>query len=270
MSRGFITMSRGVFDHPIFEPEPYTEREAWLWLIEQAVWRDTTTMVGRSRIALRRGQCAFSMRFLAEKWQWGSEAAVRRFLDKIRTDAMIDQQATRHATIITICNYDKYQNGRRTDDGRSGDLKSDDQTDGEVSRHPADASVGSGTENQEFRRTGDAPTDDQTDAKKKEVKEIKKEEDTACAVTSIYFFEAGVIRLTKKDFDKWQDAFPKLSLKAELLSLQEWAGKQPNWYFAVAAALNKRQRQIDTERNKPKVDANVAYWGPDKSRWGII
>jgi len=74
-------------------------------------------------------------------------------------------------------------------------------------------------------------------------REDKKEEDTANAVLSMaYFFESGVIRLSEKDFRKWEDAFPYLSLKAELLSLTEWAGQQAKWYHAVSAALAKKNR----------------------------
>lgn len=117
MSRGFIAVSRGIFEHPMFAPEPYTEREAWLWMIEQAVWREAKVRVGRTWIILARGQLAFATRFLASKWQW-SEARVRRLLKRLQGDAMIEVLATRDATLITICNYDKYQGERRTDDAQ--------------------------------------------------------------------------------------------------------------------------------------------------------
>ena len=55
-------------------------------------------------------------------------------------------------------------------------------------------------------------------------------------------FQHGVIRLTQVDFDKWVEAFPTLSLKAELTGLAEWASQQKKWYFAVAGALAKRNR----------------------------
>jgi hypothetical protein len=118
MSRGFIAVSRGIFDHPIFADEPFTEREAWLWLVEQAVWRDTRARVGRSMVELKRGQCAFAARFMAQKWRW-SEARVRRFFKRLTGDAMMVVQPTRNATLITICNYDKYQGERQADDAQT-------------------------------------------------------------------------------------------------------------------------------------------------------
>lgn len=215
MSRGFINVTRGMFDHPIFAPEPYTEREAWQWLIEQAVWRDTTAMVGRYRIALRRGQCAFSMRFLAVKWKW-SEGAVRRFLDKIRTDGMTEQRATRQATIITICNYDKYQNGRQT---------SDEQT--------------------------DEPSDEPSDAKKKKLN--NKQEEGSSGVVKIYEYESPSFRLTEKDFANWKASFAYIDIRAELLAMEGWiATLEPGRrYHAVVNALNKKNGKIKLERDKP-------------------
>ncbi len=61
--------------------------------------------------------------------------------------------------------------------------------------------------------------------------------------TKHYAFEAGVIRLNQRDFDRWEKAFPHVALRAELWSLHEWAGRQKNWFTATAAALAKRERE---------------------------
>lgn len=112
--RGVFAVDRGVWDHPIFAPEPYTEREAWMWMCGNAAWKDTKVRVGRTWISVARGQLAYATRFLAQKWRW-SDARVRRFLSRLRFDAMVSLSPTREATIITICNYDKYAFGRRAD-----------------------------------------------------------------------------------------------------------------------------------------------------------
>lgn len=126
--RGVFAIDRAVFDHPIFAPEPYTEREAWLWMIGAAAWKPMRVRVGRAPIELARGQLAFATRFLATKWRW-SEARVRRFLKRLEIDAMIVTQTTHQATLITLCNYDKFAFGRRTDDAPS-----DAQTDAQATR----------------------------------------------------------------------------------------------------------------------------------------
>lgn len=115
---GFFAVHRGVWDHPSFAPEPFTEREAWFWMLSSAAWECKSVRVGRAVVELKRGQLAFSLRFLAEKFRW-SEARVRRRITRMISDALIEVKSTREATLITICNYDKYQLSRRTDDTSS-------------------------------------------------------------------------------------------------------------------------------------------------------
>ncbi|WP_432344745.1 hypothetical protein WMC41_16065 [Shinella yambaruensis] len=115
---GFILIAREMLDHPVFANEPYCERLAWVWLIREAAWKDRTVRVGRAVIALSRGVCAVSTRFLADRWQW-SEARVRRYLKRIEKQGLIDIKTDAHATQITICNYDKYQLSTQTSDAEA-------------------------------------------------------------------------------------------------------------------------------------------------------
>lgn len=105
---GFIWVRRNYFDHPIFANEPFTEREAFLWMVCEAAWKTRRKRIHNAMITLRRGQLAHSTRFMASAWAW-SESRVRRFLGRLKIDAMIDTTADAHATLITICNYEKYQ-----------------------------------------------------------------------------------------------------------------------------------------------------------------
>jgi hypothetical protein len=69
-----------------------------------------------------------------------------------------------------------------------------------------------------------------------------------------YAFAANTIKLTEKHFNDWKRAFPRLSLEAELWSLDEWAGKQgKNWFNAVAGALAKKERTAVDRVNAAKV-----------------
>jgi len=106
--RGVFAVDRGIWDHPSFANEPLTEREAWQWLIGEASFKARTKRVGSSVVQLERGQVAASLRFMADKWQW-NEPRVRRFLKRLKTDAMINAQSDAGITVITICNYNKYQ-----------------------------------------------------------------------------------------------------------------------------------------------------------------
>jgi len=122
-SGGYFIIYREIFSHPIFAPEPFTEREAWVWMICTAAWQPCAIRVGSSVVNIKRGELVHSTRFLARKWRW-SESRVRRFLKRLQGDAMIDAILTRQTTHLTICNYDKYQNMRRSD-RRNFDAASD-------------------------------------------------------------------------------------------------------------------------------------------------
>jgi hypothetical protein len=115
--RGVFAVDRGLFEHERFADEPFSEREAWIWMIGEAAYRAHRRRVGARSVELARGQFAHSLRFMAAKWQW-SEARVRRFLKRLqgqsqktdaKTDAMIDTASDAGITVITIRNYDVYQ-----------------------------------------------------------------------------------------------------------------------------------------------------------------
>lgn len=103
-------MHRGWLDSPVLNGarEPYCRRAAWAWMVEEARWRDGPETVGGKRIQLRRGQFSHSLRYLAKAWKW-DDAKVRRFLDALSTNKMIDAHTDAGQTVITICKYDEYQ-----------------------------------------------------------------------------------------------------------------------------------------------------------------
>lgn len=106
--KGAILLVRGWFDHPFFAEEPFTEREAWHWLILEAAWKPRRKRVGRTIFDLQRGQLAASVRFLAQAWRWHPRKT-ERFLNRLKSGEMIGTLGGTDATLITICNYDKYQ-----------------------------------------------------------------------------------------------------------------------------------------------------------------
>lgn len=79
-----------------------------------------------------------------------------------------------------------------------------------------------------------------------------------------YAFESGVIRLRKRDFDQWKQAFSHLDVPAELIALAAWAQTQPKWFHAVSGALAKRNREVGLRLEQSKTGgktANELYWG---------
>jgi hypothetical protein len=110
---GRFAVSRDVFEHHLFKKEPFTECQAWIWLVGQAAWkpRRVRATSGRSVqiVDLDRGQLCLALRFIRDAWRWQSEKRVRTFLRRLETDAMIAVQTDTLQNVITVCNYDAYQ-----------------------------------------------------------------------------------------------------------------------------------------------------------------
>ncbi|MBK3798267.1 hypothetical protein GAY33_03270 [Azospirillum brasilense] len=105
---GFYLMHRGWRANPVFKDEPYTEREAWEWIIENSAWKPTRVRIKSVVVDVRRGQLAASLRFMAEAWQW-QNPRVSRFLTRLEKEGMIECIADAGVTVITVCNYEQYQ-----------------------------------------------------------------------------------------------------------------------------------------------------------------
>ena len=114
-------------DNDLFKRDPFNWRNAWEWLIENATFAPVN--------GLARGQLKVTMRGLAKAWNW-EEPRVRRFLAAAQKEGMIhvlcrrtsdalhdapadaprDSVADAPWTVVTICNYERYQaNGRVAD-----------------------------------------------------------------------------------------------------------------------------------------------------------
>lgn len=105
---GVFAVARNIFEHEAFADEPFTEREAWIWIIREAAWKNRSARVGKARVDLKRGQCAASVRFMADVWKW-HRAKVERFLNRLKTETMIETDARQGVNVITVCNYNEYQ-----------------------------------------------------------------------------------------------------------------------------------------------------------------
>ena len=107
--RGFIAFARGVLAHPIVGArQPYSHLEAWSWLLFEAAWKSRRCAAGSVIVELERGQLVHSLRYMAKAWGW-PETNVRRFLARLKADAMIRAETDAGITILTICNYEIYQ-----------------------------------------------------------------------------------------------------------------------------------------------------------------
>lgn len=104
---GWTKKPRSRFGHHLFAREKFCRGYAWDWLCDKAAFNPTVIDVQGKSIHLERGQICHSIRFIANAWNW-DKAAVSRFLTRLKTETMIETHTETGLTVITICNYEKF------------------------------------------------------------------------------------------------------------------------------------------------------------------
>ncbi len=112
MKRGWVKDWRKDEDwrwHPSNMDRPYTEYEAFKDLIKLANHEERQVPYEGDYFLVKRGQRLTSQVRLAKRWKW-SKTKVHRQLRNWQACDEIETQTNRRHTLITICNYDIYQN----------------------------------------------------------------------------------------------------------------------------------------------------------------
>ncbi|MDE2106835.1 MAG: hypothetical protein KGL39_56995 [Patescibacteria group bacterium] len=128
---GYFSIERDLLSHEMWLRDPFSRGQAWVDLIGLANHKAGYIRLGGLRVDILRGQCGWSEVRLAQRWKW-SRGKVRRFLDELEMDQMITTKTAIRTTIITICNYDKYQNHSTPNDTPN------DTPNGQVTVHQTD------------------------------------------------------------------------------------------------------------------------------------
>lgn len=123
MTGGFIKLHRQLLDSPHFKNAH--EQMAFAWLLLRAQWQDVDLRYKGKQLSLKRGQLALSYRDFSDKWGW-SEPKCRRFIKKLsetkpksnrqESDAVISAVSDAGVCIITILNYNRFQDKEEKSD----------------------------------------------------------------------------------------------------------------------------------------------------------
>lgn len=109
MSR-WVRIQVDIHEHSVFAPEPFTEREAWQWMICRAAWKETAHRVGASVHKVPVGSFFATVREMQAVWKWTSTRRVAQFLNLLSEQNMIETRSETGKTLVTVCNYSRYQN----------------------------------------------------------------------------------------------------------------------------------------------------------------
>lgn len=123
MNTGWIKLHRRIAECQYWLEDPFTRGQAWVDMLLKANHQPGFVRVQGMRIDISRGELGISEVSLSERWKW-SRGKVRRFLDELQHDGMIfkktHEKQDRRKSIITIVNYDKYQNLNTANDTGDG------------------------------------------------------------------------------------------------------------------------------------------------------
>lgn len=129
---GWFKTDRSLFDHEFWLAEPFTKAQAWIDLYGNARHTPGSFEVRGQEVPLERGQLGWSELTMSKRWKW-SRGKVRRYLGTLTRKQMIVQQTSILTTVITICNYERFQYHEKISDTTNG--TADRTTDGQQTVH---------------------------------------------------------------------------------------------------------------------------------------
>jgi hypothetical protein len=103
---GYVRLHRALLGHAAFRND--AEAMAFAWLVARAAWQPCRVRYKARPVSLERGQLAISVRDFADAMD-RDKAWVERLFKRLRNEGMAETRAETGVTVVTICNYDKYQ-----------------------------------------------------------------------------------------------------------------------------------------------------------------
>ncbi len=127
MNNNYFCVNRGLLNSDRWLSEPFTRGQAWVDLFGLAQFTEGFFRIRGIKVAVQRGQLAYSQLTLASRWHW-SRDKVRRYLVELEKYGDIIQQNNEVTTLITIIKYDQWQLPNTTNDTTNKQQKNNRKT----------------------------------------------------------------------------------------------------------------------------------------------
>ena len=115
MNIGYISLHRKIQDCFLwYSDEPFDRRSAWIDLLLLVNHEEKEIVFDGNKIVVSKGQKITSIRFLADRWHW-STTKVRKYLELLKSENMIKIESDNKKTLLTVVNYEFYQNTKHTE-----------------------------------------------------------------------------------------------------------------------------------------------------------
>jgi len=112
---GWVKLHRKLTENPLWTCEKFTRGQAWVDLILLTNYKDSFFYKRGVKINVKAGQCAWSELALSARWGW-SRSKIRKFLNDLEKEHQIIQQKNNVTQIVTIVNYNEYQEKKTAND----------------------------------------------------------------------------------------------------------------------------------------------------------
>ena len=265
--RGWISLHRQLQDHWLWkEKRKFSKAEAWIDLLLTANHKDNDVLMGNKLIKVKRGQLITSEVKLSKRWQW-SRDKVRRFLDLLQSEGMLNKQSDRTKTTLTIENYELYQSSdtanettdKTTDNSSLGSEYNQGDTTNETTESLDNTEVSHGgntADRQPTRQQADNQQDTNNNVNNdnnvnKRYSRRKYADDSPYMRMTHYLLEK--IRAWKPDYvfrgseQTWADEFRKMyeldkRSKQDIRDVIDWATQDSFWQANILSAKKLREK----------------------------
>jgi hypothetical protein len=112
---GWIKLQRQILDHWIAQDNEYLA--VWVRMLAEANFDSRKTVIGGVLVEVKRGQLIFGLESYSAK-TGVSIRRLRKLLELLESDGMIDRQKNNKFSLITIANYEKHQDEGRQESGK--------------------------------------------------------------------------------------------------------------------------------------------------------
>jgi hypothetical protein len=110
----WIPLHRNIRESWLWTDKPFSKGQAWIDLLLCANHKDNEVSFRSELIHVKRGQLVTSEVKLSKRWGW-SRVKVSNFLKILRNENKIEQKPDNRKTVLTICNYNHYNDIKTTD-----------------------------------------------------------------------------------------------------------------------------------------------------------
>lgn len=128
---GYISVFRSVLNNPFWLSEKFTRGQAWIDLLLLAKYKEGFFYKRGVKISYKRGDVTEGVINLSKRWCW-SRNKTQKFINDLEKEQQIKQQKSNVITLLSIVNYEIYQevsvkkDNRRTTEGQQKDTHNKD------------------------------------------------------------------------------------------------------------------------------------------------